>query len=65
MSVRFIRLQIKKNYRDGWYQGFVRCVGWHRARGYGAAVVYEDGYVEKTPVAKLVEHQNEVWHELN
>ena len=37
--------------------GVVLKVGWNRAKGYGAKVVYEYGYVEIVPVAKLVELQ--------
>ena len=54
MGARFIGFKIKKKYRDIWYQGCVRRVGWHRERGYRATVVYEDGYVETIPVATLV-----------
>ena len=35
-------------------------MGWNRATGYGAKVVYEDGYTEVMQVAKLVELQEKV-----
>ena len=43
-----------------WYKGLVQRVGWNRTKGYGATVVYEDGYIEIVPVATLVTlHQRE------
>ena len=58
MASRFLGFRLRKNYQGMWYAGAVRRVGWHRQRGYGGTVEYEDGYVEVVPMSKLVDlHQ--------
>jgi hypothetical protein len=47
-------------HRGVWYWGVVLKVGWNRAKGDGAKVVYEDRYVEIMQVSKLVELQEKV-----
>ena len=74
MASRFVGFKLRQKYEGLWYEGVVCQVGWHRPRGYGGTVLYEDGYVEIMPMAKLVELQRrkeennknaQVWHELN
>ena len=55
MASRFLGFRLRKNYQGMWYAGAVRRVGWHRQRGYGGTVEYQDGYVEVVPMSKLVE----------
>ena len=54
MGRKFKGTNLRKLYRGRWYEGLVQRVGWNRTKGYGATVVYEDGYVEIVPVATLV-----------
>ena len=54
MGRKFKGTNLRKLYRGRWYKGLVQRVGWNRTKGYGATVVYEDGYVEIVPVATLV-----------